>query len=135
MNLTWENSEKPNFGPDFCPFDPNLPPNFFSWVLLLLDVRHCHKLSSYAISKKTYDQKKEDGEKPHFRLDSKFWPSIFFFKNLAFWVTRYPGQLSSWTISGKTNDPLLRKFSDGWTDRRTERQTDGREWFYRTLSD
>ena len=34
------------FGPDL------VPPNFFSWVLLLLDVTHCHKLSSYAISRK-----------------------------------------------------------------------------------
>ena len=30
MNQTWENDEKPNFGPDFGPFDPNLgPQNFF----------------------------------------------------------------------------------------------------------
>ena len=30
MNQTWENGEKPNFGPDFCQFGPNLgPQNFF----------------------------------------------------------------------------------------------------------
>ena len=41
----------------------------------------------------------------------------FFFKNLALSVTRYHGQLSSCTISDKKNDPILRKLSDGWTDR------------------
>ena len=38
-------------------------------------------------------------------------------------ITRYHDQLSSCTISEKTNDLILRKFSDGrtdgWTDRRT----------------
>ena len=50
-------------------------------------------------------------------------PILFFFKNLALSVTRYHGQLLSCAISEKTNDPILRKFSDGRTDRRT----DGRE--------
>ena len=44
------------------------------------------------------------------------------FKNLASPVTRYHGQFSC-NISEKTNDPILRKFSDGKTDGRT----DGRE--------
>ena len=50
-----------------------------------------------------------------------------FFKNLAPSVTRYHGQLSSRKISEKINDPILRKLTDGWMDRRTDRQTDGRE--------
>ena len=45
----------------------------------------------------------------------------FFFKNLASSVTRYHGQLSSCTISEKTNDPILRKFSDGQTDGHTDK--------------
>ena len=40
----------------------------------------------------------------------------FFFKNLALPVTKCHGQLSSCTISEKTNDPILRKLSDGQTD-------------------
>ena len=58
------------------------------------------------------------------------WPNsgrhffFFFSKNLAPSVTRYHGQLSSSTISEKTNDPVLRKFSEGRTDRQTERQKD-----------
>ena len=39
-------------------------------------------------------------------------------------VTRYHGQLSPCTISEKTNDQILEKFSDGWTDRQTSRRTD-----------
>ena len=50
-------------------------------------------------------------------------------------VTRYHGQLSSCTISEKTNTPILRKLSDGqtdgwvdgrvgwWTDRRADKKT------------
>ena len=56
VNQTWENCKKPNFGSNFGLFSPNLvPSNFFLRVLPLLDVRHCHKLSLYAISSKMYD--------------------------------------------------------------------------------
>ena len=41
-------------------------------------------------------------------------------------VTRYHGQLSSCTLSAKTNDPIFRKLSDGRTDARTDRKTDKR---------
>ena len=55
---------------------------------------------------------------------------FFFLKNLASSVLTYHGQLSSCTISEKTNDPILRKLSDGqtngWTDGRTDRRMDRR---------
>ena len=41
-----------------------------------------------------------------------------FFNFLASSVTRYHGQLSSCKISEKK--PILRKFSDGWTDGQTD---------------
>ena len=47
----------------------------------------------------------------------------FFLKNLAPSVTRCHGQLSSCKISEKTNDPILRKFSEERTNRRTDRGT------------
>ena len=37
-------------------------------------------------------------------------------KNLALSVTRCHGELSSCTISEKTNDPIMRKLSDERTD-------------------
>ena len=43
---------------------------------------------------------------------------------LALSVTTCYGQLSSCTISEKTNDPIFRKFSDEWTDRWSDGQTD-----------
>ena len=48
---------------------------------------------------------------------------FFFFKTLTLSVTRYHGQLSSCTISEKTNDPILRKLSNG----RTDQPPEGRE--------
>ena len=85
-------------------------------------------------------QTQENGKKPSFGsnlglvgLNSSH---KFFFKNLALSVARYHSQLSSCTISGKTNDPILRKPSDGRTNGQTEGGTDGQvdQWFHRLLS-
>ena len=54
-----------------------------------------------------------------------FRPLVFFFKNFTASVTKYHGQLSSCTISENTNDPILRKFSDGWTDVQIKWWADG----------
>ena len=55
MNQTCEKDKKKNsFRPHFGSFSPRLgSQNFFSWVITLLDVQNCCKLSLYAISKKT----------------------------------------------------------------------------------
>ena len=50
---------------------------------------------------------------------AKIQTANFFLKNLASSVTRYHGQLSSCTISEKTNDPILRKLSARPKDGRT----------------
>ena len=55
---------------------------------------------------------------PILTYSTEIWTAKFFFKNLAPSVTRYPGQLSSCALSEKTNDSILRKFSDERTDRR-----------------
>ena len=51
MNQAWKNDKKPTFGPNFDLFDPNLGHKYFSWILPLLDVRHCCMLSLYAMSR------------------------------------------------------------------------------------
>ena len=125
MNWTWENGKKPNFGPNFGSFGPNLG-LLFSWILLLLDIRHCCKLSLYAISRKTKDPNSRKWQKnlnlglilaPWAQIQvaiSFFFFFFFFFKNLALPVTRYHGELSSCIISEKTNDPIFWKFCHGW---------------------
>ena len=75
----------------------------------------------------------ENGKKSNFGPDFgsfglNFGHHIFFFKNLVLSVTRYNGQLSLRTISGKNNDLIL-------TNLVTDRRTDGRDWFHRMLRD
>ena len=65
-----------------------------------LDVRYCRKLSLHAIFRKM--------KNPN---SVKWWETSFFilFQKPASSVNRYHVQLSSCTISEKTNDPILRK--------------------------
>ena len=105
----------------------------------LPDVRHCSKLSLYSISKKTYDPNSRKWQKSSFytwfgHVDPKRGLPIFFLKSVASPVTRYNGQLSSCLISEKTNDPILRKVNDRWTDGWTDGRADRQEQFHRTLS-
>ena len=87
--------------------------------------KYCRKLSLYVISRKTYDPNSIKRRKTSFwvwfrPVGPKFQLPKSFLKNLAPPVARYHGQLSSCTISEKTNDSILRKLSDGWTDSQTE---------------
>ena len=69
--------------------------NIFLWVYPPVDVRHCLKLSLYAISRKIYDPnsiklKKKNCFGPDLGLlGPNSDPKIFSFKNLASSVTRY----------------------------------------------
>ena len=57
MSQSWENEKKKtNFGQYFVPI-------FFSYVLPLLDPKHCCKLSLYAISRKIKEPNWENGKK------------------------------------------------------------------------
>ena len=71
-------------------------------------------------------QTQENDKKPHSGPNlgqlNQIWTAIFFFLNLASLVTRYHGHLSSYAMSEKTNGPILRKFSDGRTDRQDGRK-------------
>ena len=128
MNQTWENGRKPSFGTDFGPCDPNLGPKkifhqFFLYYILDIVASYHYMQFQGRIMNQTWENAKKPSFGPNF---GPFGPNLghqfFFFKNLA--ATRYHGQLSSCTISEKTNDPILRKLSDGRTDGQTDRQTD-----------
>ena len=101
-------------------------PKLCSWVLPLLDVRNCYKLLllSYVISRKDYHLNTRKCWKTSFwalfrPVGPKFGSLYFFKKTLPHSVTGYHGQLSSCTISGKTNDPTWENLL---TDRRTDRR-------------
>ena len=50
-----KSSGKSHFGPDLSLLGPNLGHRFFFEISALVDVRHCPKLQSCAISRKTND--------------------------------------------------------------------------------
>ena len=115
MNQTWENGEKPNFGLDFGSFGPNLELQNFSrgfYPYQMLDIvvsYHCMQFQG-----KLMIQTQENGKKPNFGpnlspLNRNSSRQFFFRKNLASSVTRYHGQLSSCTISQKTNEKFQKK--------------------------
>ena len=68
INQTWENSKKPNFGPDFGLIGPNLGPTFFVCGLyiyyILNSVANYHHIEFHI---KTMIQTQENGKKPHFQ--------------------------------------------------------------------
>ena len=109
------------FGPNLDLLGPNLGPRNFLLVLPLLVVRDCSKLS-YAISRKTKESKNLVSGPSLVRL-VQIWATIYFKK--SGFINRYHGQLSSYTITKKPEDPILRKLSDRQTDGQTYKRTDG----------
>ena len=114
LNQTWENGKKTNFGPGFGSFWCKVgPPIFFSWIVPLLDVIHCCKLSQHAISK-LMNQTWKNGKKTIFRHDFvPFDPNLSpkpFFIDLPLLEVRHYCKLSLYAISRKTNEPNLRKW-------------------------
>ena len=75
-----------------------VPRNFSSWVLPLLVVRQCYKLSSYGISRKTNGQTLKNDKKPNFGSDfGPFGPNLghqIFLQVLPILVIRHCSKLS-----------------------------------------
>ena len=83
------------------------PQIFFLEVLAPLDVRHCPKLQSCAISRKCNDATLKDAKNPDFGSSlgfSKFFPSVF-----PLLALRQCSKLSSYAVSRKTNRPNFKK--------------------------
>ena len=106
MNQTWENSEKPNLGPDFDPWPKFGPPEFSSWGFTFT---RRYTLSQAIIvcnlKENLWSKLKKMGKKAHFGSDlGPLGPNSgrkILFSNLTLSVTRYHGQLSPCTISEK----------------------------------
>ena len=143
MNQTSGNDQKPDFGHDFDPLlDQRWSPKPFSWVLPLLDLIHCCKLSLYAISRKTNEPNLRKWQKTQF--PAQFWPIwpkfgspiFFFFKNLASSVKRYHGQLWPCALLEKTmiqsSENVVTR--DGQMDRKTDGQVISQDTVRLTLS-
>ena len=83
------------------------PQNFLLEVSVVLDVRHCPKLQSCAISRKIKMQASENGKNPNF--GPNLGPPKIFPWVLPLLVVRQCSKLSPYVISSKTNEPNLRK--------------------------
>ena len=90
-------------------------PKLFSWILLLLDVRHYCKLSLHAISRKTNEPNLRKWQKTQFW--AQFWPlwpkfgsQNFFPYILPLSDVRNCRKLSLYAISQKNNQLNLRKW-------------------------
>ena len=117
MDQTWENGKKPNFGLNFGSFGQNLGPKyFFLWVVPLLDVRHCCKLSYMQFQVKLMNQTWENDKKnlvsgtilaclTQVRTANFFWSKIWLYQSLHIIVSyhhvQYHGIL--WRINGRTD--------------------------------
>ena len=122
MNQTCEKWQKNLVsGPILAPLDHIWVPNIFWWILPLLDVRHCCKLSLYAISRKTNKPKLRKWLKnlvsgPNL---AQIWVANYhhyYFENLASSVTRYHHVQYQKELIIKSWENLV---TDGRTGRRT----------------
>ena len=71
--------KKTIFGTNFHLFWTKFgPKDFLPWVLQLLDIRNCCKLSLHVISRKTNEPNSRKWQKTQFQVQPKFWSKIFF---------------------------------------------------------
>ena len=75
MMQLWENDKNSNFKPNLPTPPSPPPPPIFSWVLPLLVVRQCSKLSSYTISRNINEPNLKKWQKPN--LGPNFGPNNF----------------------------------------------------------
>ena len=113
-------------GPLLAPFGPNLAPKIFCrrfhlcWMLQIISRYLFMQFQGKLINLSKMIKNLVSGPILAHLAKIPVTNFSFFFKNLASSITRYYGQQSSCTISEKTNDPILRKLSDGRKDGRTD---------------
>ena len=108
---------------------------FFPYVLL--DVINYFKQSLYAISRKINAQNLRKFKKISFRPNfGQLGPNsthyFFFFQNI--WLCQSLDIMVRCHHVQYQKNPTIEFWENLETDRRTDKQTDGRDWFYRTLS-
>ena len=128
INQTWENGKKPYFVPDLACLAQIWALNFLSRVLPLLDVRHCHKKSLFAISRKMYDPNLIKWQKTSFLawfrpVGPKFVLSIFFSK---IWLRQSLYIMISYHHEQYQKKLMIQSRGNLVTDERTDRKTDRR---------
>ena len=126
MNQTRENGEKPNFGPDFGPFSPNLISQFFFVIFTSTKCQRLSQATSYLISRETYD--------PHSRkhrfgpylgpLGSNsgrhFFSKIWLGQLLDIMVSYHHAQYQK-KLMNQSSENLV---TDGQANKQTDRRTD-----------
>ena len=141
MNQTWENDKKSSFGPVLAPLrifrSTTLPPKFlFPWILPLLGVRHCCKLSLYAILRKSNESNLRK------RLKSlalgQIWTHVAKIRIANFsskiWLQQSLDVMVSYHHVQYQKKLMIQSWKNLVTDGQTDRPTDGQEWFHRMLS-
>ena len=136
LNKTRENGKKSHFEAwFFAHFGPNLNPKmFFHWFYFskILDIvtnYHCMKFQEKHTQTQANNLISGQFEKPHFGpdldpLDPSSIHQFFFSKT---WLRKSLDVMVKYRdvkYQKKTNDPILKKFSDGQTDRQTKSKSD-----------
>ena len=110
------------------------PQNFFSWVLPLPDVRHCYKLSLYAISRKANEPNLKKWQKNFFWAQfwpiwHKFGPPMFFSSRI--WLRQSLEIVVSFHHVQFQKKLMIQSWENLVTDGRTDGQTDESDFIRR----
>ena len=96
----------------------------FLWILPLLDVRHCCKLSQYAISRKTKTSKKASFGPNLAHLTQIRAANFFFFFSSKIWLRQSLDTIVSYHHVQHQKKLMIQSWENLVTDRRKDRQTD-----------
>ena len=112
-------------------------PKTFLWVLPQLDVRHCRRLTSHAISRKTNDPNSRKGQNISFwacfrPLEPKFGLPNFLKK---LWLCQSLDTMVSYHHVQYQKKLMIQSRVNLVTNGQTGIQTDGRERFHRPMFD